>query len=271
MSAKLLLEFKEDVKLNSKPFAHKANQTIRFLTFNVHMWKNFNNKIKYAEILEVIKDSNADIIGLQEAMLYDKNIAQKYKKDFEKLGCKYCVICNEKYGINMLFSKFPIISSKIVKLKQDPIQKLHRYAIIANIDIGEQINVVVTHLDVYDESEQTRLDQIHTIINELNKSTITQTIIMGDFNSLRFGDYSQDDWNRITTHDLKRNVTSMTLVTDYLEQQKFTTNDISMSVWANRRVDYIYTKKLVHPITMCCTYPTDVSDHYPVYMDILIV
>lgn len=169
----------------------------------------------------------------------------------------------------MLFSKFPIINSKIIKLKQDPIQRLVRYAIVANIDIGEQINVIVTHLDVYDESEQTRLDQIKAIVTELNKSPITKTIVMGDFNSLRFGDYSHEDWNRITTHDLKRNVTPMTLVTDYLEQQHFETRDINMSVWANRRVDYIYTKKLNHSIIHHSTYPTNVSDHYPVYMDIL--
>lgn len=268
MSAKLFIEFQNDVNVNSRPFTQKLNNNIRFLTFNVHMWKNFNNKLKYIEILEIIKDSNADVVGLQEAMLFDKKIAQIYKKDFEKLGYQHQVISSEKHGINMLFSKFPISSFKILKLKQDPIQRLNRYAILAVIDIGNPINLIVTHLDVYDESEQTRLDQIKSIINDLCKSEIKQTIIMGDFNSLRRNDYSQEDWNRITTHDLKRNVTSMTLVTDYLEQQHFTTNNLSMSVWAMRRVDYIYTKNLSYPITQRDTYPTGVSDHYPIYMDI---
>lgn len=84
MSATLLVDFQNDVNINSRPFVNKADKNIRFLTFNVHMWKNFNNKLKYNEILEVIKESNADVIGLQEALLFDKNIASKYKKDFEK-------------------------------------------------------------------------------------------------------------------------------------------------------------------------------------------
>lgn len=270
MSAQLFIDFQNDVNASSKPFIQKTNKNIRFLTFNVHMWKNFNNKLKYVEILEVIKESNADMVGLQEAMLFDKKIAQVYKKDFEKLGYQHQIVSNEKHGINMLFSKFPILNHKVIKLKQDPIQKLNRYAIVSIVDVGFPINLVVTHLDVYDESEQTRLDQIQSIINELQKSTIQQTIIMGDFNCLRRNDYSPEDWNRITSHDLKRNVISKTLVTDYIEQHHFTTNVLDMSVWAMRRVDYIYTKNLNKSIIHCSTYPTDVSDHYPVYMDISI-
>jgi endonuclease/exonuclease/phosphatase family metal-dependent hydrolase len=268
MSAKLLLEFQEDIKLNSKVFKQRSEHSnIRFLTFNVHMWKDFNNKNKYEEILDVIRTSDADIVGLQEAMLFDKKISQKYKKDFEHMGYQYQIVCNEKYGINMLFSKYPIITYNILKLKQDPIQKLHRYAIFAEINVGISMNVIVTHLDVYDETEQTRLDQINTIIKELGKHNDLQTIIMGDFNSLRRLDYSDEEWNKLTLHDSKRNVIPMTLVTDYLERCGFVTNNLSMSVWAMRRVDYIYTKSTFN--VLCHdTYPTNVSDHYPVYMDI---
>ena len=262
----LLQCFTQDIIQNKRYFAPK-NNNIRFMTFNVHMWKDFNNKNTYSKILELIKDSNADVVGLQEAMLYSKT-SQNYKNDFKKIGYPYIIVSNTKYGINMLLSKFEILESNILKLDKDPVHKLFRYAIIAKLQIHEPIIIAVTHLDVYDETEQTRLNQIISITNELNKHNNFQIILMGDFNSLRQKDYSSQEWNKIVSHDIKRNVTATTLVTDYLETHKFLTQNIQMSVWSMRRVDYIYTKNLKFNIQHCDTYPTDVSDHYPVYIDI---
>lgn len=270
MAAKLLLDFQNDFALNEKNFEAKT-ENVRLLSFNVHMWKNFNNKLKYEEMLELIEKSNADIVGLQEAMLFEKKISNKYKNDFLKMGYEYQVVVNEKHGINILLSKFPITQHKIIKLQQDPVQKLNRYAILSTIDIGTKINVIVTHLDVYDETEETRLKQIKTILIELNKIEQFPTIIMGDFNSLRRSDYSDEKWNEIFEHDRRRNVTPMTLVTDHLEQQKFITPSLEMSVWSMRRVDYIYTRNIDTPqIQLFSSFPTGLSDHYPVYMDISI-
>lgn len=269
LMSKMIIEFQNDIKKNFKDFETKLTNNVRFLTFNVHFWKNFNNKNKYEEIVELIKESNADVVGLQEAMLFDKTIQNKYKKDFEKIGYQYQIVANEKHGINILLSKYPIIDFKILKLKQDPIRKLNRYAIFATIDIVCKFNVVVTHLDVYDESEETRLNQIQTIIGELSKLPNLETIMMGDFNSLRRNDYTNDHWNAIMKHDLKRNVIPMTLVSDYLEKQQYFTNDLNMSVWSMRRVDYIYTKNMKSKTTLFSSYPSDLSDHYPVYLDLL--
>lgn len=266
----LLLKFQEDVKNNSKPFIIKSTDSIRLLTFNVHMWKDYNNKLKYQEILDLIKNSNADVIGLQEAMLFDKKILERYKQDFEDIGYPYRVICNERYGINMLFSKYKIIKHKIINLGKDAIKSVPRYAIIAQLELDEVIQLVVTHLDVFDETEETRLNQIKKIINNIDDM---QTIIMGDFNSLRLKDYSEEEWHNIVMHDKKRDVIPMTKVTDCLKENKFKDgsyklNKINMSVWSMRRVDYIYVKKLKYKIINYETYPTLISDHYPVYMDI---
>jgi endonuclease/exonuclease/phosphatase family metal-dependent hydrolase len=273
MSRQLLNEFQNDYKNNQKNFVEKQVNGVRILTFNVHMWKDYNNKNKYSEILDVIEESGADIVGLQEALLFDKNISLKFKKDFEKLGYTYQVVCNEKHGINMLFSKREILSTQIIKLKVDPIRKQSRYAILANIKLSNSktINLVVTHLDVYDESEQTRLDQIKQILDTIP----TNSIIMGDLNSLRFKDYNEDEWNKIVMHDRKRGVESKTLLTEYLESNgfiegaEFCNKITNMTVWAMRRVDYIYVHKTFeHTIIGYNTYPTLTSDHYPVYVDL---
>lgn len=266
----LFTQFLNDTKINQKQFIKKSNNNLRFLSFNVHMWKNINNKIKYQEMIELIKESNADIVGLQEAMLHDKMISKSYKNDFEKIGYKYQFVANEKHGINILLSKIEIENIKILKLKQDPVKKLNRYAIFGTINLNQKINIVVTHLDVYDETEETRLNQIKFIVESVEKMNFSnKTIIMGDFNCLRSKDYTENDWKRIRTHDLKRNVTSMTLVTDYLEQQKYQTFNLDMSVWSMRRVDYIYTKNITNFINFS-SYPSDLSDHYPIYVDLQI-
>jgi len=275
MSRQLLNEFENDYKNNKHSFIEKLIKGIRILTFNVHMWKDYNNKNKYSEILDVIKESNADIVGLQEALLFDKVVSGKYKKDFERLGYIYQSVCNDKYGINVLFSKKEILSTQIIKLKVDPIKKLARYAISASIKLSDikTINLVVTHLDVYDESEETRLDQIKQILNIIP----VNSMIIGDLNSLRLKDYNADEWNQIVTHDKKRGVKPQTLVTDFLETNgyiecsNYRDKMINMTVWAIRRVDYIYVHKTFeHTIVEYDTYPTLVSDHYPVYVDILI-
>lgn len=272
LMSNLLLKFKHDIKTNSKKFIQKNKSDLRFLTFNVHMWKDINNKTKYKEIMNVIMESDADVIGLQEAMLYSSQIKEQYKKDFKKLGYYFSIVCNDKYGINMLFSREEIISHEIIKLKCDPINNLARYAIFAKIN---DVVVIVTHLDVYDESENTRLFQIDQIIKKLdNLYPNCPTIIMGDLNSLRFDDYTCEEWLHIVNHDLLRNVVATTKVTNYLESNNFIEGSvlfntkINMSVWSMRRVDYIYTRNLPHCITNYSTYPTNVSDHYPVYMDI---
>lgn len=276
MTSTLISRFIEHIQNNATPFVEKTINSYRFLTFNVHMWKNYNMKNSYMEIIEVVKESNADVVGLQEAMIFDKKISVRYINDFEKMGYMYHLVCNEKHGINMLFSKYPISNTNKLKLKQDPIQKLVRHAIFADVHFSENniVKVCVTHLDVYDETELTRLDQIKAIENELKKFPDISIVIMGDFNSLRAKDYTEIEWNQIQTHDFKRNVISQTLVTDYLEEHRFreasdiTCVNIKMSVWAMRRVDYIYTLNMNANIICYKTYPTGVSDHYPVYMDI---
>ncbi len=181
-------------------------------------------------------------------------------------------MCNPKYGVNVLASKFKILSHSILSLSKDPIKMQSRYALHTDVLINKKkISIVLTHLDIYDETENTRHKQICEILNKWDEIDI----IMGDLNSLRKDDYTQDEWSVIKNDDKKRCVIMKHKVTSEIEK-KFTDSFIlldslppKVSVWSNRRVDYIYVNnKFDNKLVGSYMYPTLVSDHYPIYIDI---
>lgn len=269
--AKLRDKFKQYTIKNTRTFSKKCNSNIRIMTFNVHLWKDYNDKISYDKIIELIKDSNSDVIGLLESLFFSVK-SDKLLNDLKELGYEYVVMCNPKYGINILASKFEIIDSIVIPLCKDPIKCQARYAIRAKIKVSDKdiISVVLVHLDVYDETEDTRHKQICKILKDYKNADI----IMGDFNSLREQDYSENEWTEIKEDDVKRNVISQTKVISEIE--KLFTDSFSItkaqspkiSVWSNRRVDYIYVNdSSLLKLHDSQIYPTLVSDHYPIYID----
>ncbi len=162
---------------------------------------------------------------------------------------------------------------KGVKLHQSA--RVNRYSLYCNIKINNKdIDIVTTHLDVFDETEETRLKQIQEIIDKYGNDII----LLGDFNSLQKRDYSEDYWDKITNDDKIRSVISQTKVTDYLKSikmkdcyTKLHKNEPIISVWSMRRVDYIFmNKKTKYDVINCFIYPSLASDHLPLVVDIKI-
>ena len=253
--------------------------TIRIMTFNVNNWQsvclsNINSSDIIKEVFNMISESNADIIGLNEAMFF----SVKSRKDFDmfqqKSKFKYVAMCNDKYGINIILSVYPITYKKIINLGPDPIKKLTRYALKCSFDIHKTKNLklILTHLDAFDETEDTRLKQITKIISEID----SEYLIMGDFNSLRIKDYNNTKWNKIIDANKVRNVITQTKVTEYIESHDFMDSFIlsdkdapQISCWSMRRVDYIFVgKDFPHKVLDSNIHLTDLSDHFPIYVDL---
>jgi endonuclease/exonuclease/phosphatase family metal-dependent hydrolase len=269
--AMLINKFKKYISVNKNEFVKKSKDSVRILSFNVNNWTNVDNKYTINEIFDLINESDADIVGLNEAMFF----GDKSKKDFnlmlEDSKYKYVEMCNNRYGINILMSRYPITYQKVISLGKDPIKKLNRYALKCTIDIGKKkpLNILLTHLDVFDETEDTRLAQITSIIEKID----TTYLIMGDLNSLRKDDYTDKEWKLLVDNDKKRCVETQTKVTDYIESNDFKITDscyyFSVSVWSMRRVDYIYIgTTFPHNISDTNLYVTDTSDHLPIYVDV---
>lgn len=269
-------EFKKYVDKSKFEMIQCNDEYHRIAIWNVHLWKDYLNRNNFDEIINVIKNINADVIGLVEAVFFKKGIN---KVDFigkvNEIGYKYIHMCNSIYGINIIISKYKMTNVKILSLTKDPVRNQSRYALLGNVNINNKIiPIVCTHLDVYDSTEECRLHQIKDII----KSTGDDYIIIGDFNSLNKSDYSENEWKIIESADKLINNETHHKVTDYLKANKFydsftKSKDIvpKVTVWTLRRVDYMWIgKNFAHKIKKCFVYPTLSSDHFPVIMDIKI-
>ena len=284
--SQLLKQFKQYTKDNRMPFTDCSDNAMRIMVFNVHIWKDIDNKDRYRDILEVIGKSNADIIGLIEIMLYNISF-ENLKNNLAKIGYDNVIVSNSKFGINLIGTKkLPFVSWSNIRLIKDPIKNMTRHALFASIMTKKKnnkiINIVLTHLDIYDETEQTRYKQIKQILHEIKHLDHKNDIIFGDFNSLRMDDYTETEWANIIDTDKQRGVTTQTIVTELIERSHHDSFDLvssdtedeneenkhNITVWSNRRVDYVYfNKKSTFKVISSNVYPTLVSDHYPVYVD----
>jgi endonuclease/exonuclease/phosphatase family metal-dependent hydrolase len=75
------------------------------------------------------------------------------------------------------------------------------------------LRLLATHLDVYDETEETRTKQMDKLISiskdRLSKNPGELQIILGDFNALRRSDYTGERWRFLEQHDSRRRVHSL--------------------------------------------------------------
>ncbi|MEO9210286.1 MAG: endonuclease/exonuclease/phosphatase family protein, partial [Ginsengibacter sp.] len=136
----------------------KSNNSIRILQWNLKGWDDYNPEIEdfdlshsqRPEMMKLIKESNADIICVQEFYenLDQKNHHSNYK-DLESFGYQYHVSSTEFFdnafytGIAIL-SKHPISDSAIIRFDKESNEQSMVYA---DIKIkGETIRVMTTHL-----------------------------------------------------------------------------------------------------------------------------
>jgi|688.fasta_scaffold334558_2 endonuclease/exonuclease/phosphatase family metal-dependent hydrolase len=274
--SKLVKKFKKHINNNQTNFIEKNKKSVRIMTYNVNNWKNTDDEYTLKEIFDVIKDSDSDIVLFNEAMFFTNKIREDFNLIQQKSKYKYIEMCSTKFGINIILSVFPIKEKKVICLGKDPIRKINRYAIKASIDIGkkENLNIILTHLDVFDETEDTRLKQIKMIYDNID----TKYIIIGDLNSLRKDDYDENEWKKMIKNDKLRNIELQNKVADFIESKNFVDSFVSInksiqvSVWSMRRVDYFYIgKDFTHKLIDSNVYYTDKSDHLPLYIDILAI
>jgi endonuclease/exonuclease/phosphatase family metal-dependent hydrolase len=92
---------------------------------------------------------------------------------------------------------------------------------------------------------------------------------------LRKADYSDMEWQILINIDKNRHVITQEDIIPILEDNDFQDSFINanikppnVTVWSNRRVDYIYVKNI--KIISSAIVKTGLSDHYPIYADMQI-
>ncbi len=176
--------------------AHRKNDTtVRLMTYNVHMWTDAHNKRTYDAILKDIETINADVVALQEVIMFD---AATIAADFKALGYEHQLFFATHTGKsgfgfgNMFISKYPFAQPPIKQpYAIDTKHKEKRNFINAVLALpnNKKISLYATHLDVWDETEEHRVAEASEIIAHAAYNNITNSCIMGDFNAIRPDDY----------------------------------------------------------------------------------
>lgn len=153
------------------------------MTFNICHGVNREGEESLNSIIESIRDTQAQIIGLQEVdrFMPRSGFKDQAKEIAESLGYYFIYgetinILGVKYG-NAIISKFPILEYENIKLPGDSIET--RALLRANIDVeGSILKVYTTHLGL---NARDRKRQIRAINLTIEQST-QPFILMGDFN-----------------------------------------------------------------------------------------
>jgi endonuclease/exonuclease/phosphatase family metal-dependent hydrolase len=156
------------------------------MSYNTHLFftEGTRGENNLVEVRDLISDSGASIIGLQESegnRMVSSN-QQGVKWLANELGMHYYNGPDSKddvWGVSLL-SEYPILSQKTVLLPSE--NALNRVVIVGKLDLPQNyadITVLVTHLSFQSPNDQ--LNQIESIIDITNDIN-GPFILMGDFN-----------------------------------------------------------------------------------------
>jgi len=158
---------------------------VKVMTYNIHSGYNVDGSQDLEAIAQVIEDSGADIIGLQEISrgrlmdgAVDMSAWLSRRLDMQVLfqGTE------EPIWGNALISRYPIVESGEGALPLEGATMARGY-LWAKIDIGadEPLLVIVTHLHHIVKDSQIRLVQVPVILDFWDGQA--QTILLGDLNA----------------------------------------------------------------------------------------
>jgi len=214
----------------------------------------------FAKISKFLSEFNADIVGLGKVVPDDPT--RDTIAFMSKLGYKHIlapVLTIQKDGrtmSNALFSKYPIVDSKIHSLPDAKTDK--RNAIQADIDVeGKTIYVFMTHLlHTHQKPDPIQESQIESLLKLLPKE---KTIIMGDFNATP---------DSVAIKRMRENFLDTELKpVPTLDPNLFDCPNCDMQVIPHTRLDYIFVTKDMK-VESFKVHKSRGSDHLPVSVTI---
>jgi endonuclease/exonuclease/phosphatase family metal-dependent hydrolase len=167
-----------------------STQTLRVMTYNIHVGIGMDKKLDLARIAAVINSQKPDLVGLQEV---DRGVQRTQRID-EIVEIAKLTRMNYDFAFNLryqggqygvaILSRFPIISMDH-RLFQNIREAERRGFIRGEVVIGKRvINFVTTHLDY--QYEDGRLFESQQLLAAL-KDIKGPLIVVGDFNDIPAG------------------------------------------------------------------------------------
>ena len=153
-----------------------AGTTLTLVTFNV-WFETYHIQERYEALLRILRDCDADLIGLQEVTPSFLKIilAEEWVKDnFYVSDHKGKTV--DPYGV-ILLSRFPIQTLTLYDLPT----YMYRKLLVADLNInGQNIKVATVHLESHKISSPFRAKQLSVIFPILSEGE--HSVLMGDFN-----------------------------------------------------------------------------------------
>ena len=236
---------------------------IKIMTYNVQHCENFiTNKIDYDAVADVIRESGADIVGLNEIRGADlRGYNPEYESQAAILGAKlgfypffasaylfeggYC-----PYG-NAFLSRYPIKKAEVVPVPDPAVRKYDGYyetrcLLKAVLDVnGKELTVCVIHFGLNPDEHE---NAAATVMAQIKDASC---VLMGDFN-----------------------VTPENALLEPIRKTMFDTADFTSDALLtfpsdapDRKIDYIFVGKDM-TVKSVCVPDTKVSDHRPIFSEI---
>lgn len=255
----------------------KSADVLRVATFNVHYWKDTFEKANDAAIWSTIQAVNADILCLQEVSMREdfmsKANAAGYARSF---FCETATLFHAPFG-NTILTKAPAIQEEENQLLGVFNNEDRCYTrIVVPRPQRSAFAVYNIHLDVFDDSEATRVAQIQLLLARIRTDPLP-VIVCGDFNSISRADYPPAVWNWILQTDASRKIATQTKAQDLLRSSGLTSIFTLLqrppppsTVWPGRQVDFIFLDAKWNPNDILGAYPyfSPASDHLPLIVDL---
>jgi len=182
------------------PATPPAARTIRVLTFNIHHAEGTDGKVDVPRIAQIIRDTQADIVGLQEV---DRGVERTARRDLLKeiadlTAMRFAFGKNldhqgGDYGNAMLTSR-PIVSVGNKSLPNvDGGESRGVLQVVVDVD-GMHVLVLTTHLD-HRSADPQRVASADAILEMSQAFGSGPVIAVGDFNDVP----NSTTWNRLMT------------------------------------------------------------------------
>lgn len=268
----------------------EADNSIRVMSYNVHMFKHIDGKTDSEDfanqMANQVRDQNPDILCCQEFAAFKSGVSRpKCIEDFaESCGFQY-IYYNRKsnFGGNVVFSKYPIAKVD----EESGFGQENTYGVMVTVDAGEKgkFHVANVHLLSYMITDT----EIDLLINSTDKKDDLDTIGKTVLHKLSYAFQRRSD-------ELKNVLTTMPPVSgpiimcgdfnepplsyNYRQMQKAGFVDTFTKVgrgikptYAGKlpllRIDYIWANNDVKPLNFK-RLRYKASDHYPIMLDFAI-
>lgn len=222
---------------------YSLNTELKIVSYNIHSGLDKDMFPTLFDIIDFLKNCDADIICLQE-------VNESAKVGFQVSSLKEELGMNSHFGANVVnlnsnyglvtYSKYRIVRQNHVYLSSS---KEQRGILHTVIDVrGKQVNIINVHLGTSKEEQAEQLEEVQEFVDKLGSEPY---IIAGDFNSSNIN----FDSNCI---DVAK------------ELDKSNTLTFSLGI---ERIDYIFTSKDIMPLSYRVIIKK-MSDHYPIIAEL---